>query len=505
MQPRPDDYSTDRFDGMDEELRFNPPEIERVPPPSIFGPKEIAQSPWPVHCLPETMAQAAKAASALIERPTPMSATIVLTIAAGVLGAEWRYHTERRGTQPISMFSVIAALPGQGKSETMRLFRPPLIDAERRLTGAHRMAKERWSGMSSEDRRADPSVRPRVVEPDLLCNNATIQALAQKLARGRPAMLQLMTEGAMLTGGWSGGKENRTETLANYNSLWDADGIDVLRVQDGRSYKAAAGRMLSKVIMGQQMMLDWILDPKSAFGYTARVLLCNDDGEDTDPLGGNVGELQYAVRRFNSVIGEVLRAQDKDMEYEHTSSWAERKVMPSEEAEIFLEDMRLSDRILTGPDLREDQLDMKAQWQRRRSHHATRIAAILTAFEAVEQGMTGDVSFYLDRAQDALEIANWFHAELCRLVDMSGDTEVAADAKMAWSMIVEHIRRTEAAGKLDDIPNVREILRARMPFKKDPERKDRVIARLETDGAISRAVPEPGKKSARWQVYWRWD
>ena len=91
----------------------------------------------------------------------------------------------------------------------------------------------------------------------------------------------------------------------------------------------------------------------------------------------------------------------------------------------------MSDRILTGPDLREDELDMKAQWQRRRAHHATRIAAVLTAFEAAEQGMTSDVSFFLDRAEAAMEIANWYHTELCRLVDMSGDTEVAGGTR-SW-------------------------------------------------------------------------
>ena len=505
MQPRSDDYSTEpRFDGMDDDLRFNPPEIERVAPPSIFGPRQIEQAAWPVHCLPGTMARAVAAASLLNERPAPMSATVSLVIAAGVLGGDWRYHTERRGSQPISLFSVISAIPGQGKSETIRLFRSPLSGAEKNLTDAYRHAKEVWSSKTTEEKRADPSIRPRVEEPDLLCNNATIQALTRKLARGRPAMIQIMTEGAMLTGGWSGGKDNRTETLANYNSLWDAEGIDVLRVQDGSSYKAAAGRMLSKVVMGQRMMLDWVLDPKSAFGYTARVLLCNDDGEDLEPLTGDVFELQYDVRRFNDVISAVLRAQDKDLEYEHTPPWPHRHVFPSTEAEAFLEDVRVGDRILTGPDLREDELDMKAQWQRRRAHHATRIAAVLTAFEAAEQGMSTDVSFYLDRAEAAVEIANWYHTELCRLVDMSGDTEVAADAKLAWGIVVEHIRHCEGSGKPDDSPNVREVLRMRMPFRKDPERKDRVIARLETDGAIGRMPPEPGKKSARWNVYWRW-
>ena len=83
------------------------------------------------------------------------------------------------------------------------------------------------------------------------------------------------------------------------------------------------------------MMLEWVLDPQSAFGYTARVLLCNDDGEDLEPLTGGVVELQYDVRRFNNVMSEVLKAQDKDLEYEHTPLWPNRRVFLPREPRRF--------------------------------------------------------------------------------------------------------------------------------------------------------------------------
>lgn len=507
MQPGSLYHSTPepRFDGMGDELRSEAAPVERVAPPSQFTAKRIEQADWPVHCLPELMRDAVDAASALSQRPPAMAATLALCTAAGVFGANYRYRTAHYGAQPINLFGIIAAIPGQGKTETAKLFRTPLAEADQRIISAHITAKQRWDGMNADQRKAEPELRPRRECPDLLCNNATIQALGRKLSRGRPAMMQIMTEGGMLTGGWSGGNENKSETLANYNALWDAEGVDNLRMGQDRSFKTAVGRILSKAIMGQKMMLDWVLDPKSAFGYTARVLLCNDDNDDLEPYLGNYEDLHRALYRYNTVITAALRKQNDGIELEHTPEWQHIYVSPDYYAGQYLEEVRANDRALTGPDLRDDELDMKAQWQRRRAHQASRIASVLAAFDAAEHGYDDHVVFYLPQAEQAMEIADWYHGELGRLIDMAGDTEVAADSKVAWTAIGDHIRRAIASGKTEETPNVREVLRKRRPFKGDPERIDRVIARLEVDGAIGRAPPEPGKKSARWTVYWRWD
>ena len=504
-EPWANGNSTPHFEGMEgEDLRFNPPEIERVAPPAIFTAKRIEQRDFPIHCLPPRMRDAVEAAGLITQRPPAMAATVALAVSAGVFGATYRYLSNHYVVQPISLFAVISAIPGQGKNETAKLFRSPLEEADQRAIRAHVTAKQRWDGMNAEERRKEPELRPRLESPDLLCNNYTIQALGRKLSRGRPAMMQIMTEGAMLTGGWSGNRDNKVDTLAQYNNLWDAEGIDNGRMGEGRSFKTAVGRIFSKLIMGQSMMVDWILDAKSAYGYTTRLLICSDDRDDREVYEGNYQDLRNTVGMYNSAMVEPLRQQGIGMEYERTQPWELQYVIPTAEAERYFEQIRADDRAVTAPDILADITDLKAQWQRRRAYQAARIAAVLACYSAAEQGIDGALTIEEAQAEEAMEIATWYHDEIRRLVDMSGDTEVAEDAKRAWGMIRDYIIRAQANNKPDETPNIREVLR-RVPFSKDPERKDRVIARLETEGAISRALPEPGKRSARWNVHWRWD
>ena len=58
----------------------------------------------------------------LTERPAPMSATIALVCAAATFQLDYRVASDRFGAQPISLFGVCAAAPGNGQNRNGKAF-----------------------------------------------------------------------------------------------------------------------------------------------------------------------------------------------------------------------------------------------------------------------------------------------------------------------------------------------------------------------------------------------
>ena len=468
------------------------PDLERILAPTAFKPQRIPQQPFPVHCLPDLMQDAVAAASIITSRPAAPCAAVALTCAAAVFQAEYRYTTDRWGVQVISLYTIISAPPGQGKSEISRLFMPPFRGTDATLSAAYAAAQQKWDDMEPADRRRNRSENPKRIQPDILCSDATIEALARQLTHGRAAMLQVMTEGSTLVGGWSGSADNVMATLGRYNTLWEGESIDVLRMRDGGTYKTPPGRTLSKIIMGQRQVLDWALDPRAAFGYSARILLTKDDAPD-EVCDGNTDHDQahQDIKRFNDVLRAALRRQNADIELANTPPWPLIGISPDPIADAYFQESLANDRALTGPDLADDEADLVAQWQRRRTQIASRITAVCAAFNAASAGYNGPMTIDRHAAQQGMEIADWFHGELGRCIAASGYTEETADAQKAWETI---------NSKLGDRGqgNVRETLRKKAPFIKDTARLERAIKWLETASAIQR-IPE---KRAQWNLLW---
>ena len=474
------------------------PQYPRVPAPQHFRPQRIAQEPFPVDCLPEFMQEVVEAASVITRRPAAACATVVLTCCAATFQADYRYTSARYSGQVISLFSIVSAPPGTGKSETNRLFDQPFVHTDQDIVVRHDKARRNWDDMDSQAQRRSLEKQPRPVRPDILCSDATVEALARQITRGRPSMFQVMTEAAQLVGGWSAAAERLTRTLSCYNALWEGERIDVLRMQDGSTYKTPQGRTLSKLLFGQKQTMDWVLDPRAAHGYAARVFLVRDDCapaySTNDPVvTATLPDAYQTVRKFNDVLLRELTRQNECIEFSCTPSWEPATVGPDEPTDAYLMDQANIDDQHTSPDLQADESDICAQWQNRRVQHACRVASVIAAFNAACDG-DGDLPkpliFTRADAERALRIVDWFQGELRRCVAMSGYTDATADAQQGWELIRDKMP--------SGYGNVRQLLGKYSPFSKDTDRRERAIQWLETEGAVEK---DPGQR-AQWRVMW---
>ena len=450
--------------------------IDRTCAPAHFRPTARPQQPYPIDALPDLMRHAVEGAMQLTERPAPMSATIALVCAAATFQLDYRVASDRFGAQPISLFGVCAAAPGNGKTETAKRFLSP-------FRGQDAILAERF-------RAANPEKPMKLECPDVVADDYTIESLAHKLTHGRPAMMQFMGEAAQLVHGWSGGDGRVFATLSKYAGLWDGAIIDVGRRRDGGTYKSGSGRQFSKMLLGQGMMIDWIFSPAAVYGYTARLLIVKDDGP-TLRYDGELTDAENSIGAFNRLIRDALKRQNEAMEFADTPMPETHNIRFQPDAWEMLESLRIDDSEIAGVNLLDDENHLPSQWQQRRAQHAARIAAVLCA---VEHGSNAGDGLRIDGpvAERGITLANWYWGELTRLYDTAGQTETTADAQRAWQIIAVECPQSDAA-------QLRKMLAGKAPFRKDAERRERAIDWLQTEGAI---IPVPGERGV-WQVAWK--
>ncbi len=484
----------------------------RPPPPPIewpeptFDPQIPDQAEYPIHALPPLMADACDALYQMAGSPLPMAGTVVLTAFAAVAQADYvLYGLDPEGV-PLSIYAVCAAPPAQRKSSTAKHMLVPIREGSQAAVRRWESVSRNWQAMDANGRKGSPDLAPAKMAPYMIRSDATIEALAQRLAGGRVAQMQYLSEIVKLTGGWSGREAGREKTYGDYADLWDGEPVQIIRARDGLEIDVH-NRRLSTLYMGQpKPVADWVLHPGAESGYAARVLLAYQTGLSGLPPDLDRTALREAIAMLDGlrrVMTEALRQQNDGIEYASHQSPARSSITLDLEAHGLMRAFLETEQVLAETAFGDDDALM-AMWHGRSVGQAQRIAGLFAALRAYQtQALGNEVVMTRDEAQNGIDLAEWYGNELKRVASMRMSTELAEDAMTIWRAIGNAIRSPmkkhigqNADGELEG--NVRQIAhQCKKALKNDPSRRNAAIQLLEIEGLIE-AVP--GKKS-RWLIH----
>ncbi|MGZ8184689.1 MAG: DUF3987 domain-containing protein [Methylobacter sp.] len=161
-------------------------------------------------------------------------------LAAASLVAQGGHEIETlAGYKPLSIYALTVAESGDGKSTAEGIV----------LRGIKEFQKERHKDRQSkpDDERQDER------EPYLLTSDATVQGIIKGFKNGWPSQGVFTAEGATMLCGWGMTTEQRANTSANLNYLWDGEPVSVQRGMTGRTQ-----------LYNRRFCAHWMIQPDAA-------------------------------------------------------------------------------------------------------------------------------------------------------------------------------------------------------------------------------------------------
>ena len=218
---------------------------------------------WPVHTLPPWIADHCNTVAERIQVPVDLTCQQALACLATVVMGRLKARITDMWTETLNLYLVTSIDSGGGKSPADRHITGALVDLEQQLVddaqhalkvdrlrrqkaeGHHEQTLKSYkAGKASEAEMIDAQygldAAPEPVEPRLLADDATPEALTGIMAEHQGRMAIISTEAALfdiVCGAYSDGK---TVNLDIYLKGWGGERIDVQRKGTGRTHIKAA-------------------------------------------------------------------------------------------------------------------------------------------------------------------------------------------------------------------------------------------------------------------------
>ena len=244
-------------------------------PPDLITSPDVEPRAYP---MPTTLRPYVRAVQELAGCSAGMAAMTTVGAINLSLANDWDVRSLAPKTRPITLFLVPAVESGGRKSTAHDLAWTAHVEADREIVGLWESIQDRDSSQKEDDQPTNllPQGRRRKVSPKAIRSNTTIEALFRSVDGGRHCQSLASSECGTLTGGWSLTKANKVHTFACFNQLWDGSDPPFDRVQD-KVELYIKDKRLSATLSGQRSVINsLILDPASANGFSARVLLFCD-------------------------------------------------------------------------------------------------------------------------------------------------------------------------------------------------------------------------------------
>jgi hypothetical protein len=224
---------------------------EPWPTPIPLGNQRQKLPTFPIHTLPNWIAEHAQAVADELQMEVDLPANLALIALATIAAKSTTVHVSGRWTEPLNVYIAIAMPPSAGKSPAFSYMTGPIRRHEEEIAEAaaqtlefkaqkkrmieKRMAKAEAADDNDEARRALMELLDLgdLTPPRLTADDATPEALTQLLAEQNGRIAILSTEGGLfdlMTGRYSD-KAN----LDVYLKGWSGDTIAVDRIGRGQS------------------------------------------------------------------------------------------------------------------------------------------------------------------------------------------------------------------------------------------------------------------------------
>lgn len=152
-------------------------------------------------------------------------------LAAASLLTQGLYDVETlAGIKPLSINCMTFSESGDGKSTAESVALKPIADADFNGHENHEAAMSEWLGRSKKDRESGD----QPVAPYRLLKSGTMPGIIRSFREGVSSQGSFTAEAASMLSGWGMSAEQKKDTMAGLNSLWDGSSISIVRQGEGR-------------------------------------------------------------------------------------------------------------------------------------------------------------------------------------------------------------------------------------------------------------------------------
>lgn len=421
--------------------------VKREPLPLTRAtPSEL---PYPKDAL-LSLKSAVDAIQAKVQSPYPMCANSVLAAVTLAVQGHANIQMPVGSPKPLSNYFITIGRSGERKSASDDMALSCVAEREKELRDEYeiqynswRNEKDAWDqerkrilGKNKLGREAKTlelsalGAEPKEpAKPILTFGEPTYQGLIKYLEHGQPSVGVFSAEGGQFVGGHAMKEDNKTESAAGFNQLWDGTPVKRIRVIDGCA--TLPGRRLALHIMVQPDVASKLLKDRTLedIGFLARTLI-------TYPASTQ-------GTRFHR---ELPQSIDQDLQaYRSKLSAILRKPLPLKENTVNILEPRTLELSQQAKNL-WIQFDTETEKHRgmdgffstlaglanKLPEHATRLAGVLALYEDI----TADV--ITERHLEAgIELVQYYAQEALRIKDIQATDTNLVKAEKLFSWIKE--------------------------------------------------------------------
>ncbi|MCD2451645.1 DUF3987 domain-containing protein [Methylicorpusculum oleiharenae] len=193
-----------------------------------LGKNDYCSPEYPVNGL-GPLKDLCKSISEKAQLDPAMVGQAIITAASLVTQGSYEVQT-LSGYKPLSLYGLTIAESGDGKSTAEGIV----------LQGVREFEKEKHNGYmeriaNESEEKGKKKNAPREIEPYLLASDSTVQGVIKSFKTGWPSQGIFTAEGATMLCGWGMSGEQRANSSANLNKLWDGESIALQRGIEGRT------------------------------------------------------------------------------------------------------------------------------------------------------------------------------------------------------------------------------------------------------------------------------
>lgn len=378
--------------------------------------------------------------------PYAMCANSVLAAVTLAVQAHRNVQMPVGSPKPISEFFLTIGGTGERKSACDDMALKAIYDYEKELKESYEIKRRSWlndketwdaarrkilgnKNTNRGQQRADleklgaepqEPTRPIITFPE-----PTYQGLVKYLDKGHPSVGLFSTEGGQFVGGHAMKEDNRLETAAGFNSLWDGTPLKRIRSGDGSTFmpgKRVSLHIMMQPDVGVKILTDKMLEDT---GFLGRTLMCYPvSTQGTRFFRETTSSVENALSSYNQKLATILRTP-------LPLSDTENELIPeiitlSEEAKktwIAFNNETEKNRGANG------YFSTIAGLANKLPEHATRIANVLALYENI-----GAYEITNIHMEAGIELAQYYAQEALRLKEINATDSnlLLAERLLSW-------------------------------------------------------------------------
>ncbi|PTQ88347.1 uncharacterized protein DUF3987 [Nitrosomonas nitrosa] len=153
------------------------------------------------------------------------------------------------GVKPLSLNLLSMLDSGDGKSTADGVALRKISEADRKNHESFQDSMVTWCGLSKKEKESEP----QPVAPYRLMKSGTIQGIVRSFKEGVSSQGSFTAEAASMLAGWGMTAEQKRNTLAGLNDLWDGAPVSIVKQGEGRTQ-----------LYDNRFCCHWMIQPSAA-------------------------------------------------------------------------------------------------------------------------------------------------------------------------------------------------------------------------------------------------